>query len=217
MNPQDCETVREQIDEWKASGVIEDSVSPWSSNIVLVRKADKKPRVAIDYRKLNKVTKRDAYMLPRVDHVFDVMNGMKFVSVTDCHSAFLQIPIDDRRTRELTAFVAPDGGLYEFLRCPFGLVNAPDVWQRLIDSCLAGYKWKFALTYVDDIAVFTKSDDIEDHIKHLDAVFDRFDLHGLSAKASKTFFAHREIGFLGHIIGVDGIKQTPKRSQLSET
>ena len=211
MNPDDCATVRKQIDDWKEHGVITDSISPWSSNVVLVRKADKKARVAIDYRKLNAITKKDAYMLPRVDHVFDMMSGMQFVSVTDCHSAFLQIPLDDKRSRELTAFVAPDGGLYEFLRTPFGLANSPAIWQRLIDDVLAGYKWQFVLAYVDDVAIFTKSDRIEDHIAHLDQVFDRLDANGLSVKASKTFLAHKELPFLGHIIGVDGIKPDPAK------
>ncbi|MEM7282732.1 MAG: reverse transcriptase family protein, partial [Pseudomonadota bacterium] len=197
MNPTDCDTVREQIDEWKAGGVVQDSVSPWSSNVVLVRKADKKARVAIDYRKLNSITKKDAYALPRVDHVFDVMNGMQFVSVTDCHSAFLQIPIRDRKSRELTAFAAPDGGLYEFLRCPFGLVNAPGVWQRLIDSVMVGYKWKFVLTYVDDITVFTKEPNLEAYLDHLDKVFDRLDEHELTVKASKTALAVKKLPFLG--------------------
>ena len=211
MSPVDCEHVRSQINEWKKSGVIQDSVSPWSSNVVLVRHPDKKPRVAIDYRKLNSHTVKDAYMLPRVDHVFDVLNGARFISATDCHSAFLQIPIADARSRELTAFVAPDGGLYEFLRCPFGLVNAPSVWQRLIDNVMADYKWKFALTYVDDICIFTKSDNIDDHIRDLDLVFDRLDMHGLCVKASKTFLARQELPFLGHLIGVDGIKPDPRK------
>ena len=211
MSPIDCEHVRSQINEWKKSGVIQDSVSPWSSNVVLVRHPDKKPRVAIDYRKLNSHTVKDAYMLPRVDHVFDVLNGARFISATDCHSAFLQIPMADARSRELTAFVAPDGGLYEFLRCPFGLVNAPSVWQRLIDNVMADYKWKFALTYVDDICIFTKSDNISDHIRDLDLVFDRLDTHGLCVKASKTFLARQELPFLGHLIGMDGIKPDPRK------
>ena len=211
MSPSDCEVVRKQITDWKKNGVIQDSISPWSSNVVLVRHPDKKPRVAIDYRKLNSCTVKDAYMLPRVDHVFDVMNGVRFVSVTDCHSAFLQIPIADARSRELTAFVAPDGGLYEFLRCPFGLVNAPSVWQRLIDNVMAGYKWKFALTYVDDICIFTKSADLKDHIADLDRVFNRLDRHGLCVKASKTFLARTELPFLGHLIGTDGIKPDPRK------
>ena len=210
-NPSEYEIIQKQVDEWLKNKVIQESISPWSSNIVLVRKADRKARVAIDYRKLNKATKKDAYMLPRVDQVFDVMHGVQFVSITDCHSAFLQIPIDDKETREKTAFVTPDGGLYEFLRCPFGLVNAPAVWQRLIDETLVGYRWKFALAYVDDICIFTKSHKIEDHLEHLDLVFDRLDQYGLSAKASKTYLAHKELPFLGHIIGVDGIKPDPKK------
>jgi hypothetical protein len=136
---------------------------------------------------------------------------MHFVSITDCHSAFLQTPINEERSRQLTAFVAPDGGLYEFLRCPFGLVNAPSVSQRLIDDVMKDYKWKFALTYVDDVCVFTKSEKIEDHLAHLDLVFDRLDKHGLSVKASKTLLANKELPFLGHIIGCDGIKPDPKK------
>ena len=150
-------------------------------------------------------------MLPRVDHVLDMMHDVKFVSVTERIAAFLQVPIEDERTKQLTAFVTPDGGLYEFNRMPFGLRSAPSVWQRLIDNVMAGYKWKFVLTYVDDIAVFTKSDDIDDHLDHMDKVFDRLDMHGLTVKASKTLLAHRELPFLGHIIGADGIKPDPKK------
>lgn len=118
--------------------VIQPSKSPWASPVVLVEKKDKSLRFCVDYRKLNRVTKKDVYPLPRIDDALDRLRTAKYFSSLDLKSIYWQIEVDER-DREKTAFVTPDG-LYEFKVVPFGLCSAPATFQRMMDSVLAGLK-----------------------------------------------------------------------------
>ena len=123
--------------------------------MVLVKKKSGDYRFCVDYRRLNAVTKRDVYPLPRMDDVFDRIAGAKYFSSLDLMSGYWQVPVAEADTYK-TAFVTPDG-LYEFVRLPFGLNNAPSTFQRLIDRVLARLKWQMCLVYLDDVLVFGKS------------------------------------------------------------
>ncbi len=123
--------------------------------MVLVKKKSGDYRFCVDYRRLNAVTKRDVYPLPRMDDVFDRIAGAKYFSSLDLMSGYWQVPVAEADTCK-TAFVTPDG-LYEFVRLPFGLNNAPSTFQRLIDRVLARLKWQMCLVYLDDVLVFGKS------------------------------------------------------------
>jgi hypothetical protein len=123
VNPKEREDQEAIIREKLEEGVIEPSCAPWSSNTVFIRK-DGKTRMAIDYRQLNKCTVRDSYPMPRIQDLTDNLRGTKWFTGIDCAQAFHQIPMADERSKDLTTFRAPSGGLYRFRYMPFGLVNA---------------------------------------------------------------------------------------------
>ena len=133
--------------------VIVPSKSPWASPIVLAPKKDGSYRLCIDYRKLNEVTVRDAYPIPRIDDTLDALNNAHFISTLDLRSCYWQVEIDETST-PITAFVT-HRGLFECTVMPFGLANAPATFQRLMDIVLAGLKWQCCLVYLDDIIVYS--------------------------------------------------------------
>ena len=141
-----------EVQRMLKQGIIEPSCSPWSSPIVLVRKKDGSLRFCIDYRKLNSVTKKDSYPLPRIDDSLDALGGAKWFSTLDLASGYWQVKMhpDDK---EKTAFTT-SSGLYQFNVLPFGLTNAPATFQRLMEHLLAGLQWHTCLLYLDDIIVF---------------------------------------------------------------
>lgn len=140
--------------------IIEPSCSPWASPVVLVKKKDNTWRFCIDYRHLNKITKKDVYPLPRIDDALDCLHGASYFSSIDLRSGYWQIAVDER-DREKTAFVTPDG-LYQFKVMPFGLCNAPATFERMMDSLLRGFKWTTCLCYLDDVIVFSPT--FESHL-----------------------------------------------------
>ena len=141
--------IAEKVSKMLKNGVIQLSNSPWSSPVVLVKKKSGEYRFCIDYRRLNAVSKRDVYPLPRIDDVFDRLAGANYFSTLDLANGYWQVPVAER-DRQKTAFVTPDG-LFEFKRMPFGLANAPATFQRLMDQVLNRLKWTAYLVYLDDI------------------------------------------------------------------
>ena len=150
------------------TGVVRPSSSPWASPVVIVTKKDGKPRFCIDYRRLNKVTRRDAYPLPRIDDILDNLRGSRYRSSIDLTSGYWQIPVAEVDI-EKTAFVVNGRGLFEFLVMPFGLTNAPATFQRDMDKVFAAYLNRFVMVYLDDIIIYSKT--FEEHVEHLRTVF----------------------------------------------
>ncbi|CAF2775804.1 unnamed protein product [Rotaria sp. Silwood2] len=181
------------------------SASPWASPVILAPKKDGSLRFCVDYRKLNGVTIRDAYPIPRIDDTLDSLQEAKFVSTLDLRSGYWQVEMD-KNSREKTAFVTHKG-LFEFNVMPFGLTNAPATFQRLMDIVLAGLKWQCCLVYIDDVVIFSPT--FEQHILDLEKVFQALRSANLTLKASKCQFCRREMRYLGHIITQNGIKPDP--------
>ncbi|PIK50904.1 hypothetical protein BSL78_12204 [Apostichopus japonicus] len=129
------------------AGIIKPSSSPWASPIVSVPKKDGSIRICTDYRKLNQVTKFDAYPIPRVDDIIDDVSGSPFISTLDLTKGYYQVPLS-QAAREKSAFITPFG-LFEYLVMPFGMRNAPATFQRLVDNVLQGCE-EFAKAYIDD-------------------------------------------------------------------
>ena len=126
-----------------------------ASPVVLVGKKDGSLRFCVDYRKLNAITRKDAYPLPRVDDSLEALSGSKWFSTLDLLSGYWRVEVDERG-RPRTAFTAGDG-LFEFGVMPFGLCNAPAVFRRLMDLVLSGIWWEHCLVYINDIIIMGKT------------------------------------------------------------
>jgi len=199
--------IQEEVDEMLRNGIIRKSSSPWSFPIVLVDKPDGSKRFCIDYRRLNEVTRKDSYPLPRIVDTIDVLNGAKLFSTIDFLSGYWQIPLDEESIPK-TAFVTKFG-LFEWLRMPFGLSNAPSTFQRCMDVMLSGLTWKCCLVYLDDILVFSR--DVDEHVENLKEILGRLRSSGFSIKLSKCWFGKSEATYLGHLISSDGVKPLPSK------
>lgn len=200
------QAVEEQTQEMLGNNVIRPSSSPWSFPVLLVKKKDGSLRFCVDFRKLNEVTKKDAYALPRIDDILDSLGGKRYFSTLDLASGYWQIPILEEH-KEKTAF-RTRSGLYEFNVMPFGLTNAPATFQRDMDLVLSGLNWELCLVYMDDVIVFSET--FERHLEDLQKVFDRIRTAEMFIKVTKCNFCCKELEFLGHIVSEDGIRPNPK-------
>ncbi|GFX44694.1 hypothetical protein TNCV_2427781 [Trichonephila clavipes] len=151
-----------------------------------------KVHICVDYRKLNSVTKVDAYPLPRMDDLLNEATPTSFISTIDLQSGYHQVKVADF-DQDKTAFVCPFG-TYRYLRMPFGLRNAPATFQRLIDKFRSGLKDVFALSYLDDIIVLSIT--FENFLEYLEKVFERLSIFKLHANRDKCHFASEKyLGF----------------------
>ena len=200
-----------QTEEMLKTNVTRESTSNWRSPVLLVRQKSAdgsiKYRFCIDLKKVNGVTAKDCYSLPRIDETVDVLSKSKFFSTLDVDRAFWQIPVLEADKHKL-AF-AVDGKLYEFNVMPFGSMNAPSTFQRLIDRVLKGLTWKQCLVYIDDVLVFGST--FEKHLMDLDEVLNRFTLSGLRLKPAKCIFGNQEVDYLGFKITEKGVRISEKK------
>ena len=178
--------------------------------MVLVRKKDGSLRFCIDFCRLNARTKKDAYPLPHMQETMESMVGAQHFSYMDLKSGFWQVKMAEE-SRQYTAFMVGSMGKYEFLCMPYGLCNTPAMFQHLMQNCLGELNLTYALIYLDDVIVYSKTE--EEHLVHLHAVLERFMEQGLKLKPSKCNFFHTEISYLGHKVsaarmepGTEGLK-----------
>ena len=141
--------------------------------------------------------------MPKMIDTMEAMLGSKFFSTMDLKSGFWQVKMAED-SRPYTAFMVSSLGIYEFLRMPFGLCNAPATFQHLMQNCLGELNLTYALIYLDDIVVFSNTE--KEHVKHLAAVFEWFREHGLKLKLSKCHFFQKEINYLGHHVSAEEMK-----------
>ena len=149
----DQQFISEEIQRMLNANIIQPSTSPWASPIVVVSKKNGKKRFCVDYRKLNGITKKDAYPLPRIDEMMDTLGEAHWFSSMDLTSGYWQIGMEPESISKI-AFISREG-LYEFKVISFGLCNAPATFQHAIDNILGDYNWKFAMVYIDDINTFS--------------------------------------------------------------
>ena len=181
-----------------------------TSPIVMVKKKNGEFRMCVDFRKLNERLVPDNYPLPLIKDLHDSMAGAKWFSTLDLKSGFWQIPIHQEDQHKLT-FVVPNG-TYTFKVMPFGLSTAPSIFQRTMNSILGDLKFEYALTYIDDIIIYSKT--FTDHLQHLDSVLSRFAKVNLRAGMSKCHFAQRTVHYLGHVVSEHGIE--PDEAHVEE-
>lgn len=184
MSEPELAEVRRQLDEMVAKGWIRPSVSPYGHPILFARKKDGGLRMCVDYRSLNKNTRLDRYPIPRVDDILDRMAGARYFSKIDLASGYHQVAIEPGHEHR-TAF-ASRWGLFEFTVMPFGLVNAPSTFQRLMNVIFSDCLDRFVTVYLDDIMVYSRT--AAEHEEHLRDVFRRLRSNGLCAKRKKCAF-----------------------------
>ena len=206
--PQMYDEVKTHLQEMLDLGAIRPSNSPWASAIVLVRKKDGRLRFCIDLRKLNNRMVKDAYSLPRIESILDSLGGAQIFSTLDLKAGYWQVEMAEE-CKAYTAFTCGPLGFYECDTMPFGATNAPATFQRLMHDCLGELNMNWCIVYLDDIIIF--SDTKEEHLKRLEAVFQKLCAAGLKLKPSKCFFFREEIEYLGHVVSGKGISTNPKK------
>ena len=206
--PQMYDKVKTHLQEMLDLGAIRPSDSPWASAIVLVRKKDGRLRFCIDLRKLNNRTVKDAYSLPRIESILDSLGGAQIFSTLYLKAGYWQVEMAEE-CKVYTAFTCGPLGFYECDTMPFGATNAPATFQRLMYDCSGELNMNWCMVYLDDIIIF--SDTKEEHLKRLEAVFQKLCAAGLKLKPSKCFFFREEIEYLGHVVSGKGISTNPKK------
>ena len=200
--------LEKHLEELLQTGIIRPSNSPWASPIVVVPKKDGGLRMAIDYRATaNKALIPNSYPLPNIDEILSSMQGCKVFSCLDLKSGYYQIAMAEK-DKAKTAFVC-FRGLFEFNVMPFGLSSAPPIFQELMDKVLGPTKNQFAIAYLDDILIYSKTE--KEHVQHIREIFRRLDEAGLKLKPSKCDFFKKEVRYLGHVLSADGVKPDPDK------
>jgi len=195
------------IGDMQSQGVIEPCQSEWGSNIVLVKKKDGSVRFCVDYRRLNNVTQKDVYPLPRVETCLDTLSNSVWFSTFDMRSGFHQVPVNPRDVNK-TTFVCHKGS-FRFPKMPFGLCNAPATFQRLMDTVLAGLDFEICLAYLDDIIVFSR--DAKSHLALLTQLFQKLREANLKLKPSKCCLLQKRVTLLGYVISQNGVETDPDK------
>lgn len=208
LSPYMHNIMKEKIEEMLRLQVIEPSNSPWASPVVLVKKGSGEYRFCFDGRRLNEVTKKDAYPLPKVDGILNRLRDAKYISSIDLKSAFWQIPLHPN-SREKTAFVVPSFGLFQFKRMPFGLNNAAQSQQRLMDNVIPPTLEPNVFVYLDDIIICNKT--FEEHIRTLTEVFERLRDANLTINFAKCQFCRPSLKYLGFVVDQGGLRTNPEK------
>jgi len=184
--------------------------SKWLANNVPVRKKIGEIRLCIDFRNLNRVSLKDNYPLPKMDHILKKVVGAHRISTLDGFSGYNQILVHPE-DQEKTAFTTP-WGTFMYAKMPFGLMNVGATFQLAMDITFSEEKDKFLVICLDDITVFLGSD--EDHLRHLEQVFQKCKTFGVSLNHKKSIFSLEEGKLLGNIISRDGIKIDPNKVEV---
>ena len=198
------ELIQEHVKEMLDANIIRPSSSPWSSPVIMIPKPDGSIRFCVDYRKLNACTENDHFPMPRIDDIFDALEGSLIYSTLDLKSGYWQILMDENSI-EKTAFSTPDGH-YEFIRMPFGLKTAPSNFSRIMHMVLGHLP--YVQIYLDDITIHSKS--FQEHMDHIKQVCGLLKKAKLSLNLKKCNFCSKEIKILGHIISYGKVLMDPK-------
>ena len=207
------DVVQTELRDMLEKDVIEPSASAWASPVVLVKKKDGSIRFCIDYRKLNEVSKKDAYPLPRIEDNLDALAGAKWFCTLDLASGYWQVAMSEA-DRDKTAFCTRYG-LYQWKVMPFGLCNAPGTFERLMEQVLAGLQWETILLYLDDVIVFGRT--VEEEFSRLEEVFARMRKAGLKLKPKKCHLFKKEVSFLGHRVSQEGVATEEEKVEAVKT
>lgn len=207
LSPEKQKILVEQVDEMLKLDVVEYCESAWQSPVLLVTKKNGQPRFCLDSRKLNSITKRDAYNLPYIAEILDNLRDARFLSSLDLSKAFWQIPIAEE-DRDKTAFYVPGRGTLRFKTTAFGLTNAPATQQRLVDMLLGNIDHRI-FAYLDDIIIVSNS--FEEHVSLLLRVLNKLRKAGLTVNLSKCEFFRSQLKYLGYVVDANGLRTDPEK------
>ncbi|GJV51472.1 putative nucleotidyltransferase, ribonuclease H [Tanacetum coccineum] len=207
LAPSEMKELSEQLKELSDKGFIRPSSSPWGAPVLFVKKKDGSFRMCIDYRELNKLTVKNRYPLPRIDDLFDQLQGSSVYSKIDLRSGYHQLRVREEDIPK-TAFRTRYGH-YEFQVMPFGLTNAPAVFMDLMNRVCKPYLDKFVIVFIDDILIYSKNK--QEHEEHLKIILELLKKEELYAKFSKCEFWIPKVQFLGHVIDSEGIHVDPAK------
>ena len=197
--------VKEEIDKLLEAGVIRNSQSSWSAPIIVVPKGDGGKHLVIDYRALNKVMRKFIWPMPKVEDIFSQLNGAKYFSTLDLRAGYHHIGLTADSIPK-TAFTSLFGK-YKYVT--FGLAQAPAYFQELMTGVLKDLL--FAMAYLDNIIIYSSTP--EEHLQHIKTVFEKLCHAKLSMKLSKCHFFAKEIQYLRHILGMEGIRPVPAKTE----
>ena len=193
------EWVKDEIEKLLATKVIRTSHSSWSAPIIVVPNGEGEKCLVIDYRALNKVTRKFTWPMPKLEDIFSKLNGATYFTTLDLHAGYHHIPLDKSSIPKM-AFNSPFGK-FEYVKVLFGLVQALAYFQELMTGILKDLP--FAIAYLDDIIIFSKTP--QEHLSHICMVFKKLKSANLSMNKSKCSFFLKELQYLGHILSATGI------------
>ena len=197
MSSKMFEFTRCTVDKLLHSGIIEPSASDWRSAPVISRRDDK-GRMCFDYCGVNEAIKKDAYLIPNMNAILDLLRNARYISKVDLHSS-----------RKYTAFALPGSGLWEFTRMPLGLANAPVTFQRLIDALFGPGCEPYVFCYFDDIRVVKEM--FDKHLKWLEILLRKISDAALVVQRKKCEFCCASITYLGYLLDRDGLRPDPDK------
>ena len=212
--PQLLGEVHKCLDTWLRQGIFRPSQSPYTSQVVIVQKTLGEICLCVDYRKLNSITVRDAFPLPRIDEALQAVHSSNWFSSFDLAQGYLQLAMEESDIKK-TAFRAGSMGLYEFTCMLFGLLNAGSSFCCLMEQCLGDQQFVTLLLYLDDICIFAPT--VNDMLDRIELVFDRLKQCNLKIKPKKCQFFNTSVLFLGHILLAKGISVNPEKVEKVKT
>ncbi|XP_073152871.1 uncharacterized protein [Henckelia pumila] len=209
LAPTEMKELKEQIQEFLDKGFIRPSFSLWGAPVLFVKKKDESLRLCIDYLGLNDVTLKNKYPLPRIEDLFDQLQGASVFSKIYLRSGYHHLKVKESDVFKTAFRTRYDH--YEFLVIPFGILNAPAVFMDLMNRMFQPYLDQFVIVFIDDILIYSK--DREEHTQHLRTILGVLRERKLYAKFDKCEFWLERVPFLGHIISKDGVEVDPSKVQ----
>ena len=200
--------VRKCLESWLKQGIIRPSKSPYASQVVIVCKKSGKIRLCVDFWKLNAISIRDSFPLPRIEEALQAVQAAVWFTSFDLAQGYLQMAMEEADIPK-TAFRAGSSSLFKFIRMPFRLTNAGASFCRLMEMVIGDQQFVTLLFYLDDICIFANSAD--QMLDRIELVFSRLKQYQLKIKPKKSFFFQTEVSFLGHILSAKGISPNPEK------